>query len=1348
MTSAQQSSPSKEHSHLGVQPDSDNATATSFKSEDTLCPGCGTSAIREEGGLVVAFGQSFFHVDCFRCAKCNEKVTADTNLLLLSDGSPVCANCTYCCTICQQAINDEAIMAGDDSFHAHCFKCKICKNRINELTYARTSHGIYCMECHNDRVARNRRHAQKKAEMAAVSSIVSGAYGNGSSKVKDAEVKKSYQDSERSRLNGPSHQTSSRPFDHDTVNVIVENRSQKQRGMEKHIKLKANQYVSDAFFPPERILMDVASHSPGSQQLPSPVTSSADVALHSVSLDRGSPSPLKQKTLPVPPFFAGEVNNGRRRSFDDGVRPLNMLIEENAEAVDKSGLTVDVLLHEVNRDVALRTQPTDVYHSPNPAAIVDSNTTPLPPLSPPYPTSPAADDRPTCSLLQAQSPLQVNPLATSTLNDLLHNSQLSRSPILKPSWDISDDDTIVPKSSLVADKDSECDGNRIAPLSSPVDHSKQKVQIWNLPSGKPLLSQRSFDSSSVPSSYSGSEIHRRSLRANTTSLDPSAASGSHSLSRYRVDAPHQVQTEVDSEINSNIRIRVGAEERQSPQVQPWDGKDTEDFVSESVDFEVDVSTASHDSISDIESQSITRTSHATYIAPALPPIRFSMNSADFSELLSSVSGVPPFRSLEPLNKISKQSVDSAVPQATPVSADDGVNGTKVKIVDGNDNDVDMNMKVDLFAESNLPSHRSSSSSGTDQATVRNSYAPIYAFSEATERAHGSQGESGIVVSTSVTGEHFNSVLMHLKDLLRETNGHGAYQLSLDRKLIDAVVKSWEAQQAEYSRLKTRFDGIKRTSKQYIEGLTVAQAEYDRESKARRDAEAEVAHLRILLSGQTAQLTALSHDSKRQEQRQKSVKDIHDNLLELENDLSKLRVERDIIIAEMEQLSTDRSSNAFLADPIGSLSQRMEILSSQYQRDLIPLKQERESLSRETADLTATRDALLEETISLNTRNEELAALNQQSLRRGESTPARNSDPARRSQEKGRLQPQNHQTANVVLPSSTFIVSPPFVMHEDDIKNNRSQRIDGDAATPSKKFKWPGYRGKDTPQVQTVVDSTKVKARLEHNFTHISILRFTRCDHCGDKLWGSQLRCTFCNMSVHVRCIANVHAPCTQHETPMKDERLTSPQSMFGRDLAEQAAVDSVGVDRVIPVIVEKCIEAVEASALDYEGIYRKNGGAGQSRMIAQLFDRGDYAAFELRDSERFTDICSVTSVLKNYFRSLPVPLLTLDMHEEFISAVQIRDPATRDQALQELVNKLPCIHYHTLRMLMLHLHNVHERSDNNRMNARNLGVVFGPTLMRSRYPDAEFSDMAGKALCIEWLVENALSIFTDTNVTK
>lgn len=109
-------------------------------------------------------------------------------------------------------------------------------------------------------------------------------------------------------------------------------------------------------------------------------------------------------------------------------------------------------------------------------------------------------------------------------------------------------------------------------------------------------------------------------------------------------------------------------------------------------------------------------------------------------------------------------------------------------------------------------------------------------------------------------------------------------------------------------------------------------------------------------------------------------------------------------------------------------------------------------------------------------------------------------------------------------------------------------------------------------------------------------------------------------------------------------------------------------------------------ALDYEGIYRKNGGSGQSKAITQLFERGDYTAFDLHDQDRFNDICSVTSVLKTYFRSLPVPLLTYDLHEEFMMAAGIKDSDLKFEALLDAVNKLPNEYYYTLRMLMLHLH--------------------------------------------------------------
>lgn len=107
--------------------------------------------------------------------------------------------------------------------------------------------------------------------------------------------------------------------------------------------------------------------------------------------------------------------------------------------------------------------------------------------------------------------------------------------------------------------------------------------------------------------------------------------------------------------------------------------------------------------------------------------------------------------------------------------------------------------------------------------------------------------------------------------------------------------------------------------------------------------------------------------------------------------------------------------------------------------------------------------------------------------------------------------------------------------------------------------------------------------------------------------------------------------------------------------------------------------------MDYEGIYRKTGGSGQTKAITQLFERGDYGSFDLLDTDRFNDICSVTSVLKTYFRSLPIPLLTYDLHDQFMKAVEIKETAAKHQALIDTVNKLPNEHYYTLRLLMLHL---------------------------------------------------------------
>ena len=102
-----------------------------------------------------------WHIDCFRCNTCGTILDSDANLLLLGDGSLICNNCTYSCSVCGNKIEDLAILTGDQAFCASCFKCRNCKKKIENLKYARTSQGIFCMECHESLMQRRRKKNHK-----------------------------------------------------------------------------------------------------------------------------------------------------------------------------------------------------------------------------------------------------------------------------------------------------------------------------------------------------------------------------------------------------------------------------------------------------------------------------------------------------------------------------------------------------------------------------------------------------------------------------------------------------------------------------------------------------------------------------------------------------------------------------------------------------------------------------------------------------------------------------------------------------------------------------------------------------------------------------------------------------------------------------------------------------------------------------------------------------------------------------------------------------------------------------------------------------------------------------------
>ncbi|KAG1870239.1 RhoGAP-domain-containing protein [Suillus subalutaceus] len=1308
--------------------------------EDRLCPGCKQYAVNENGGLVVAFGQSFFHVDCFKCAKCHQQVTADTNLLLLSDGSPICANCSYNCNVCHQPILDEAIMTGDDSYHAHCFNCKVCHNRIDELVFAKTSHGIYCMTCHNERMAKIRRHAQRKRERE------KAAEGSASSSTREREAREFLAEnavSDRQQAISPPSSSSVRlkpsatTFrDTPSMRSLNQPREDALSALERNRKssplqdeppqTSAKNGAQPSIFP--------SSPRPIQHKLPASSRSPLTIAPPDNSDDVDDPGPSSPQSLQAQDGVGGTFALSRRKSYDDG--------HAEKDSSDQPSLGVpNVTSRRLALDYKNLSRPPTTAGLSLPEQMIRSQT--LPPL---FSDSLLRDNASVSTIYHSppSSPAPV-PLENGRATPDSRMRSMSHEP-LQPQ--------ISPNLEKVSTRP---DSQNHARNPANGLHTQQ-VDGRLSPSGPP--SERTLRIDNAPSS---------SISDRSGVVTPTSPS-------HRADVPHGIESGTDTDVEGD-GSRKSSDDSPSPTapappVPPKEHRAKARANELKLDIDPDASAVSHmDSNSD-ESSPVERTSVATFIAPALlPPIRFSMTGSDFSDFLRSIAEGDDSRKDESLPS------PAAARSAACVDRINGAKDPRERTIstasqpphDHQRDPSNSSQLLDAEAKdllSSLPHDflsrgRSSSEShypSLHSLTRMHLWIPMRASSSLSPDS---------TISTPINSDSYDLVIRRLHEILDDASEHGYQQLKLDKNFVWTIITSMKQRRIEHGELKHKYDGTKRASQQYIEGLTVAQKEHDRELVARRNAEAEVTRLRVLLSGQAAKLTALNGEANRSETRRQLSQDLAKKLDLLEHDLSHLKAERDMTLAELEELCASKNCPSVInsgeipaAQMSRSLTMRLDNIKTQYQHELIPLTQQREALIREVAELKAAREQFLEETTVLNARNEELAQLSAQYVRRIETsrsaTPTMDvigsKDESRANSVREKSTSFDHEHPQSDFPSMFSSLnglaarSTTTLVEESEAKFNKASRAELADSMPSTlksaKFKWPMARGRD-PSLSSI--DQKGKGRVAHSFNQTSVLRFTRCDHCGDKLWGSQFRCSgsssVCHISVHPRCVNQVYVACSQ-QPPRRDDAITQPPpSMFGRDLVEQVKSDSKRGERRVPVIVEKCIDAVEALALDYEGIYRKTGGSGQTKIIMQLFERGDYGAFDLRDEDRFNDICSVTSVLKTYFRQLPVPLLTYDLHGEFISATSLKDAGLKTQYLQDLINRLPSEHYHTLRLLVLHLHRVLEHSDKNLMNARNLGVVFGPTLMRSSDPSSEFSDMAGKAMMVEWLVDNAPSIF-------
>ena len=134
--------------------------------------------------------------------------------------------------------------------------------------------------------------------------------------------------------------------------------------------------------------------------------------------------------------------------------------------------------------------------------------------------------------------------------------------------------------------------------------------------------------------------------------------------------------------------------------------------------------------------------------------------------------------------------------------------------------------------------------------------------------------------------------------------------------------------------------------------------------------------------------------------------------------------------------------------------------------------------------------------------------------------------------------------------------------------------------------------------------------------------------------------------------------------------------------------------------------------LKTDGIFRKPGNTRRMTELQVVFDtrhmqKVDFSQFSVHD---------VAGLLKRYVRELPEPVFTLRLQNFFFASLEMTNVKRRLVCLQLLLIILPKHNRDLLFALMYFLKRIANNSgteEGNRMDPRNLAVVFAPNIAKS-----------------------------------